>query len=292
MKTSELYKLRCRSAKWPAFVRSWDDIPSNSVSIVVDRTLARSLEPLSRFKRLKNLFVHGLREEDLAHVAAVSGLKRLLIWSLNASDLHGLSPLSQLESLGAYHAFKLKSFAGLQSLHSLRHIYFYHIPNVNSLAPLSGLTSLEEIILEQSWGTDKLLSFESLRPIRTLVRLRCLDLRGAKIADGSLKPIAFLPAIHHLFPCSYAFDIHELAYLAAKLNHQLAREDRLHPTLKLDRDDQFYVCKKCGAQQHKLVGKVGRKYRLLACPKCDNELIAERSAIFDSVKSKVSRRVR
>ena len=41
------------------------------------------------------------------------------------------------------------------------------------------------------------------------------------------------------------------------------------------------------AQQHKLVGKVGRKYRLLACPNCDNELIAERSAIFDSVKSKV-----
>jgi hypothetical protein len=216
----------------------------------------------------------------------------LLVWKLDTDDIRGLSSLRHLESLGVYHASKLKSLSGLDSLHSLKHIFFYHIPNVRSLEPISGLKNLEEIVLEQSWATNKPLRFESLRPLSNLRRLKCVDLRGVQVEDGSLAPLTALPALRYLFPGTYASDINELALLAAELNGQLARVDRITPTRKLDRDDTFGKCKKCGTLQYKLVGKVGPKYRLLACPKCDKALIAERTAIFESVRSRSKRKKR
>ncbi len=77
-------------------------------------------------------------------------------------------------------------------------------------------------------------------------------------------------------------DVSELAKLAKQLNAQLAKEDRIGPTRDLDNSNQFGRCKKCDQMQKQLVGKVGKKYRLLACPKCDEELIQERKILFES----------
>ena len=126
------------------------------------------------------------------------------------------------------------------------------------------------------------MSFASLKPLKRLTKLKCLDLRGVDPDDGDLQPLAELPHLRYLFPCSYAMDVFELAKLAKKLNAQLAKEDRIGPTRDLDDSSQFGRCRKCGQLQKQLVGKVGKKYRLLACPNCDDELIEERKAFFES----------
>ncbi len=282
MKNAELKKLRTQSSRWPTFDKSWDDLPVGTRSLVVDRMLAKSLEPLSRFKKLEQLFVHSLRDRDIQHVAGIAGLRKLLVWKLDATSISEFGKLRNLESLGVYHASKLSSFSGLETLSAIKHLYFYHIPNVRSLEPIGKLRSLEELVLEQSWATNKPLSFHSLKPLKNLKKLKCLDLRGVHVDDGSLEPLAHLPSLRYLFPCSYAMDLFELAKLASKLNAQLAKEDRIGPTRALSKSDDFGRCKKCNKMQKQLVGKTGKKYRLLACPKCDNELIQQRMAIFDS----------
>ena len=80
MKTSEIDKLRNQAAKWPHFVRDWNDIPVDASSIVVNPKHAKSLEPLVRFKRLKHLIVlNSLRERDTPHIAELAGLRTLLV---------------------------------------------------------------------------------------------------------------------------------------------------------------------------------------------------------------------
>jgi hypothetical protein len=155
---------------------------------------------------------------------------------------------------------------------------------VRSLEPIGRLKSLEELVLEQSWATNKPLSLTSLKPLKGLKQLKCLDLRGVHIDDESLEPLTHLPNLRHLFPCSYSMDVFELARLAGQVNAQLAKEDRIGPTRVLDKSDDFGRCKKCNQMQKQLVGKVGKKYRLLACPRCDKELIRERVAIFESAR--------
>ena len=282
MKYAELKKVRAQSAEWPTFEKSWDDLPTGARTLVVDRMLAKSLEPLSRFTKLEHLFVHGLREQDIPHVAGIAKLKTLLVWKLDATSLSGLKRLKNLESLGVYHASKLNSLSGIEGLSSLKHLFFYHIPNVRLLDPIGDLKNLEELVIEQSYATNKTLSFASLKPLKRLKKLSCLDLRGVQIGDGDLQPLAHLPNLRYLFPCSYSMDVSELAKLAKKLNAQLAKEDRIGPTRDLDDSSQFGRCKKCDQIQKQLVGKVGKKYRLLACPKCDEELIEERKALFES----------
>lgn len=282
MKIAELKKIRTQASRWPTFQKNWDDLSTGTRSLVVDRMLAKSLDPLSRFTKLQNLLVHSLRDRDIPHVAGVAGLRRLLVWKLDAKSIHELGTLKNLESLGVFHAPKLSSFSGIEGLTAIKHLFFYHIPNVRSLEPIGKLKSLEELVIEQSWATNKPLSFTSLRPLKGLKQLKCLDLRGVHIDDESLEPLTHLTNLRYLFPCSYSIDVFELAKLAGKLNAQLAKEDRIGPTRVLDKSDDFGRCKKCNQMQKQLVGKAGQKYRLLACPKCDVELIQERKAIFES----------
>ncbi len=100
MKIAELKKIRTQASRWPTFEKNWDDLPTGTRSLVVDRMLAKSLDPLTRFTKLQNLFVHGLRDCDIQHVAGVAGLRRLLVWKLDAKSIHELGKLKNLESLG------------------------------------------------------------------------------------------------------------------------------------------------------------------------------------------------
>ncbi len=284
MKISELKKLETQAARWPTFEKSWDDLPTGTRSLVVDRVLAKSLEPLSRFTKLEQLFVHRLRDRDIQYIAGIAGLKRLLVWKLDSASIYEFRKLKKLESLGVYHAAKLSSFSGLEGLSVIKHLFFHHVPKVHSLEAIGKLKSLEELVLEQSWATNKPLSFTSLKPLKNLNKLKCLDLRGVHVDDGSLEPLTQLPSLQYLFPCSYSMDVFELAKLARRLNAQLAKEDRLGPTRALGKSDEFGRCKKCNRMQKQLVGKLGKQHRLLACPKCDDDLIREREAIFESAR--------
>jgi hypothetical protein len=285
MRLSKLDRLWNQSKQWPSFSGSWEAIPVNTSSLTVDRRLARSLAQLARFKRLRHLSVRHLRAQDFVDVAAIHELRTLLIWGLNADSFQGLSALNNLVSIGVMHAPALTSLSGLNAMKALKHIHLYHVPKMRLLEPLGALSALEELALETSWGTDKPLCVDSLKPLSKLQRLEFVDLRGVWVEDGSLAPLATLPRLRHLFPCSYSFDINELAYLADRLNSQLSRKDRITPTVKIDDDDELSRCKKCNSQKRQLVGKSGPRYRLSACPKCDNALIAAHVAVFESARA-------
>ncbi len=155
MKYAELKKLRAKASQWPTFKKSWDDIPMGTRTLVVDRMLAKSLEPLSRFTKLQHLFVHSLREQDIQHVASIAKLRSLLVWKLDATSAPEFRNLKNLESLGVYHASKLISLSGIEGLSTLKYLFFYHIPNVRLLDPIKGLKNLEELVIEQSYAMAK-----------------------------------------------------------------------------------------------------------------------------------------
>jgi hypothetical protein len=271
-------------SKWPHATPDWLGVPKNTTSLFVNRKYAGTLEPLRELKRLRQLSVALIREQDVGHVASLRELKTLVITSPSTDGIRWLTPLRKLESLGIRAAAKLNSLSGIDSLSNLKHLYCEHIPRVRSLRPLESLGNLEELILEQSMGTDKPLRFDSLEPISNHPHLRCVILRGVKVDDGSLRPLATLPCLRNLFPGSYAVDIHQLAFLAARLNRQLVKEDRLASTRPLP-EPHWPRCRTCQNAQVQLIGKVGSRYRLLACPDCDKDLIAERDKIFQAQRN-------
>jgi hypothetical protein len=264
--------------------KDWSDVPPGCTRLGVDISKAKSLAPLTTFSKLHTLSVSHLREEDCPHIADLGRLRTLFLYKPNIPSLAPLGRMKKLEGLYLMPGAKVRSFAGLEGMRSLKYLYAYHIPRVNDLSPLRTLTELRELDLQMSWATTKRLSFKSLAPLAGLKKLELLNLVGVETDDDSLRPLGTLKNLRHLFPGHWGMPVEELAYLAAVLNQQLDPADRLHATRVINNPEGIWSCKKCGGPPLQLVGRVGSRYRLTACPVCDATLIAQREEVFAAAR--------
>jgi hypothetical protein len=129
-----------------------------------------------------------------------------------------------------------------------------------------------------SFGTDKLLRFDSLEPLGHLGRLEILELLGLSPHDSSLRPLASLKRLRYL-SLGFFLPIEEYAYLAAFLPSSIS--NCLRPVITFDDDEKNFFRKKCKGRQVGLVGKTSKRSRFLACPNCDTKLVNEHVRIFE-----------
>ncbi len=154
--------------------------------------------------------------EGLEVLGQLTKLKVLLLYDIRVEALDALKGLKNLLALRIMHAAKLKTLNGLQNFKKLRVLDINHLPNVVSLAPLEALSKLNELSISMSFGTDKLLRFDSLEPVGRLKHLEILELRGVSPSDLSLHPLANLHKLKYLF-AGFFLPIEEYANLAAFL---------------------------------------------------------------------------
>ena len=124
MKKPALVELRGRSADWVTAERGLSNVPKNVRSLVVDRKIVGTLEPLTKLTGMRQLFVQGVRKQDMPILGSLRQLRSLLIWRLDATDLHEIRALDSLRDFGVYHAPKLETLKGIEDWKLLKNFFF------------------------------------------------------------------------------------------------------------------------------------------------------------------------
>lgn len=282
---SEIEKRQDDRRSWAKYSESWESVPLSCSALAVVTKDAQTLEPLRNYKKLRKLYVAGIRPQDVEVIGSLQNLNTLFMWDVRTIGLKGISTLRSLEALSVQHSAKLESLDGCQALKSLRFMRLYHVPRVTDLAPLAALTKLMELTIETSHGTSKRLAFRSLKPLERLKQLRLLELRGVTPLDGSLRPLCSLKRLEYVFPCSYTLPVEEYARLAGCL--RLPEAEWGHPTLETP--NLIRHCKKCRSTLIMFVGALGRRYKQFGCPNCDAAEIAEREEVFKTQANRKQR---
>ena len=263
---------------WPWVREEWTDLPVDCRSVAVASKKIASLAPLLDLECLEELHLYPVTAQRLEVLGQLKKLKVLLLYDIRVESLGGLEALKNVEALLIMHAAKLKTLSGLESFKKLRALRIYHLPNVASLEPLAQLSRLRELSIQMSFGTDKLIRFDSLEPLGRLRNLEILELLGVSPRDLSLRPLARLGKLSYLGVGSF-LPIEEYAFLAAFLPSSIS--DCLRPIIVFGEEKTDFVCRKCSSRQVGLVGKTSRRSRFLICPQCDKKVVDEHTRIFE-----------
>jgi internalin A len=166
-------------------------------------TASPALARLSQLPRLSHLFVSGLQGfNDLAPLAALTGLQTLNCWSTQVSDLAPLAALTGLHSLDCSRT-QVSDLAPLAALTGLQSLYCSDT-QVSDLAPLAALTGLQTLDCSDTQVSD-------LAPLAALTGLQSLNCSSTQVSD--LAPLAALTGLQTLF--CYSTQVSDLAPLAA-----------------------------------------------------------------------------
>jgi len=275
---TEIARRETVSRSWLRAENTWEGIPADCESLFLNAQKLKSLQPLLGFARLKELRIVPVRPRELDVLAQLTKLKELHLFDVRVEGLQALGELRNLDYLEIMHGGKLRSLSGLEHFTKLQFIRIYHLPNVSNLEPLSALTRLRELSIQMSFGTNKLLKFDSLSPIGGLSKLEVLELRGVQPRDLSLRPLARLKNLKYL-ALGFFLPIEEYAYLAAHLPAHVS--DCLRPYIPNDADESTLVCKKCKRPLVMLVGRSSGRSRGFLCAECNKAALDEHVRVFN-----------
>ncbi|UBM62278.1 leucine-rich repeat domain-containing protein [Candidatus Sulfidibacterium hydrothermale] len=136
-----------------------------------------NVEPLTLFKRLKNLRLDNTSVTDISPLAEIKTLRILSITNGPLWDISPLVELKQLEVLKLENT-SVEDLSPIQGLHQLQKLNISGT-KVKNLKPLSGLTRLQELIMNNTRVST--LKYIMALPHLTLVRCDHTYLRKKKV---------------------------------------------------------------------------------------------------------------
>ena len=175
---------------------------------------ARDFEALVSRRSLDNLWLSGIREQEVAILSEMTWLRRLVVHDLRVSALQAFASLQQLRSFSIAGSPKIKSLSGLEQLIGLTDLILFDCCNYATIEPVAALASLETLCVEG--GFSKPVTIESLAPLARLTELRRLRLASIRVLDKSLRPLHGLDRLSDVF-IAKMFPDSELRAAAAAL---------------------------------------------------------------------------
>ncbi len=140
--------------------------------------------------------VSRVPQDLLDALAGQTQLKRLHVKWGPYTDLTPLKSLTTLKSLSLGGATKVDDLTPLTSLHALRELAIDQPYSVRELGPLGELRSLRSLFYGNgSLGSDKVVTVDDLRWIRSLTNLRTIQLPGTRLPPEELKILLELPRL-------------------------------------------------------------------------------------------------
>jgi hypothetical protein len=198
----------------------------------------------------------------------------------SAFDLRVLRDLPHVRELSLDDPHTLD---GLDTLKLLTSLSVYCLPRIRSLYPIGALENLEKLLISTPPGYDasrKCHEVESLKPLRSLKKLRKLVMRGILPDDRSLKPLHALTQLETLEVTHvYAFTIEDFAGLAKALPNTTG-----HCLVPYFNASWTGVCSKCGTPRVALTAPAPRSPRL-ACPSCHADRLRRHEARWNEIAS-------
>lgn len=140
--------------------------------------------------------VSRVPQELLDALARQTQLRHLHVKWGPYSDLTPLKSLTKLKSLSLGGATRVADLTPLTSLDALRALAIDQPYSVHELGPLGELRSLRNLFYGNgSLGSDKVVTVNDLRWIRSLTNLRTLQLPGTRIPPPELEIVLELPRL-------------------------------------------------------------------------------------------------
>lgn len=230
---------------------------------------------LPTLANVRTLWFQSKVTQDLFEATcAMPGLEGLYIkWS----SIGTLAPMAGLRNLSHFHLGGAPSATGLDVLATLPRLIDLELRNVAAAGDLSFLrdmTNLRALMLAGDTNSSKALKVASLAPLAGLQRLERLKLYGVQLEDGSLQPLADLPALQYL-DLSNQFAMEEVARLAGR------RPDLASTSFDpVTGPTTAFACRKC--RQHAVYQLTGKGKPWL-CNLCDADRIEKHVAAFNAI---------
>ena len=155
---------------------------------LINNKLRSTLERLTAFGQLRELWVSGTDIIDLAWARHLTGLQSLRFSGTQVSELAPLKALTALQSLDCSFT-RVSNLTPLEDLPALQSLDCRRTP-VSDLAPLKGLPALQSLDCSETQVSD-------LAPLQGLPALQSLDCWQTRVID--LAPLQGLPALQSLY---------------------------------------------------------------------------------------------
>ena len=154
----------------------------------------RSALSIAECRRLRQLWVSGVKPNALALLSELPNLERLAIWSskLDDTDIEAIGSMSRLQGIDMQYTevadFDANHFAGLQRL---SHLGIYEVELTdNQIQQLTAIRSLETVIARGNQVTA-----QGIAHLRSLKRLTRLELRGNQLSGQIEAAFSSLPQL-------------------------------------------------------------------------------------------------
>lgn len=234
----------------------------------------RWCELLPTLANVRVLWFHSKVSQEMFETAcAMPALEGLYIkWG----SLTDLRPVARLRSLSHFHLGGAPSAEGLDALALLPGLVDLEIANVRAAGDLSflrALPQLQALSIAGDSNSIKFLKVDTLAPVAALRRLERLSLVTVQVLDGSLAPLADLPALKHLRICNQ-FARDEFARLAGRRPDLAAELAPVHGPV------MAFGCKKC--KRKTMYQTLGKGVPWL-CGDCDRPRLDRHIAEFQAV---------
>jgi hypothetical protein len=246
----------------------------DSADIAVVLRSDDDISVLGDFPNLTTVDIAGASTAQIATLASV--LPHLTTLSLRKPRIDSLEMVGRclsLRELAIANATKVSTLEGLGAIKGLEVLLLDYVPRVTSLDPLRLTVSLQELGLKTLASQTSSQLVDSLGPLRSLRRLRRLEMRGVVARDRSLRPLWDLRQLRAL-ELSNHYDVAEVGKLTGALPGAQAW------TLKpYDESALRTICKKCG--QRLRIQTIGRKRGHFVCLECDWDQVARHIEEFE-----------
>lgn len=169
------------------------DVSDEIESLFIGATKSKkpNLAPLSRFKKLKSIYLEGQRK-NIDTLSALGNLEKVTLRSITVPDLDFLVPLEKMWSLD----IKLggtKNLAAIEGMMRLKYLELWQIMGLSDISIISTLTGLQHLFLQSLSRVASLPDFRNLAKLR---KINLVTMKGLKDVS-SLKDAPVLTDYQH-----------------------------------------------------------------------------------------------
>jgi hypothetical protein len=144
------------------------------------------IEIIPRLNNVTALSVrHRVNQEYFEAICKMKSLEKLHFWTTNIESLDSIVKLKKLSSLGISSFSRLSDISPVLGLKKLTHLSIDNSFKIENYEVIGGLKDLVGLALSGDFTSPRNLRLKSLKPFRTLKKLKHLDLSFTSVIDKS-----------------------------------------------------------------------------------------------------------
>lgn len=254
---SARYPLKKTQRPYRCGLAGYSGVKMKPVVVLMDRSF--SVESLGQHTSLD---LRNIDDESWRSIVSYCASSELRLYHVMLRSLAGIDRLQSTYRLSIVWANGIADISPIWQMSWLNSLLLSDLPQLRTIDGIEALQNLSELHLSGNLGAlHPPLRLESVKSIGKLATLERLELLNLRLENNDISFVASsFPHLRNL-KLSNEFDRSQFAYLAKKLNAQLAEPIAACAKLRVS-------CQKCGGELFRFTG---RRMPTL-CPACERQV--------------------